>query len=129
MVSKKLQQLFLISIPLFVVHGLEEYWTGFYNVDPIFKIVFNSFGTMNLFQALFLLFQIMLWALFIFSYLILRKKWLIGLMAILGVVFIFEIHHLIEAVILRAYYPGSISALLFPIIGFFYWKELIKNWN
>jgi len=65
----------------------------------------------------------------IVSYLILNRKYLLELLTFLGLVFIFELHHLIKAVISLSYYPGMITGLLFPIIGFFYWKELIKNWK
>ena len=130
MVTKKLEKLFLISIPLFIAHGLEEYFTGFYNVDPIFYFVFQYFQNMSVFQATFLLFQIMFWLLLIISYLvIIRGRWLLSLMTFLGFLFIFEIHHLIESLLSWAYYPGAITALFFPVIGFLFWKELIQNWK
>lgn len=128
MISKRLQNLFLISIPLFIAHGLEEYFTGFYNTDSIFYFVFQPFGSMSVFQATFLLFQIMIWILLIVSYLILSRRMLLKLLTFLGLIFVFELSHLIKALISWNYYPGLITGLLFPIIGFFYWKELIKNW-
>ena len=79
-------------------------------------------------QAAFLLFQIMLWSLFIFSaFLISGRTWQLRILIIPGIIFIFEIHHIVEAVIRWQYYPGMISAFLFPIIGFFYWKALLKE--
>jgi len=127
MLSKRIQNLFLLSIVLFIAHGIEEYFTGFYNVDTFFKFVFQFFETMSVFQATFLLFQIMVWILLIVSYLLIFKKdWILVLLTILGLVFIFELHHLIKAVMLWEYYPGSIVAIFFPILGFFYWKELIR---
>ncbi len=129
MISKKLQNLFLISIPIFIAHGLEEYFTGFYNVDPIFYFVFQSFESMGVFQATFLLFQIMIWILLIVSYFILSRKFLLKLLAFIGFIFVFELHHLIKTLISWHYYPGMITAILFPVVGFFYWKELIKNWK
>ena len=129
MISNKLQNIFLLSIPLFIAHGLEEYFTGFYKVDSIFFFIFQSFETMSVFQATFLLFQIMLWALLIIAYLMLSRKFVIGLLTILGIFFVLELHHLTDALIRLEYYPGMITGILFPIIGFFYWKELIKNWK
>jgi len=129
MISNKLQNIFLLSIPLFIAHGLEEYFTGFYKVDSIFLFIFQSFETMSVFQATFLLFQIMLWALLIIAYLMLSRRFVIGLLTILGVFFVLELHHLIDALIRLEYYPGMITGILFPVIGFFYWKELIKNWK
>ena len=54
MISKKIQNLFLISIFLFIAHGLEEYFTGFYNVDSLFYFAFRHFENMSVFQAAFL---------------------------------------------------------------------------
>ena len=130
MISKKLKLLFLLSIPLFITHGLEEYFTGFFNIDPIFKFVFQYFENMTVFQATFLLFQIMLWLFLItFFFLILGGKWPLRLMVILGVVLIFELHHIIRTIVEWSYYPGTITALLFPILAFFFWKELINNFK
>ena len=127
MLSKRIQNLFMLSIFLFIIHGLEEYFTGFYDIDNIFKFIFQVFENMSIFQATFLLFQIMIWILLIISYLLIFKKdWTLTLLTIPAVVFIFEIHHLLKLVISWEYYPGSITAIFFPILGFFYWKELIK---
>ncbi|HLD04667.1 MAG TPA: HXXEE domain-containing protein [Candidatus Nanoarchaeia archaeon] len=130
MITKKLQTLFLFSIPLFIAHGLEEYFTGFYLVDPIFKFALGPLLTLPTSQATFLLFQLMLWLLLIISYIILKQgRALLIFMTFIGLIFIFELHHLLEAIFSMNYYPGTLTALLFPILGFFYWKELIQNWK
>ena len=41
MISQKLKTLFYISIPVFIAHGLEEFFNGFYNVDWSFRFVFG----------------------------------------------------------------------------------------
>ena len=127
MLSKKIQNLFLISSILFIAHGLEEYFTGFYKVDSLFYFVFKYFESMSVFQATFLVFQIMLWILLAISYaLIFKKNWLLGLVALPAVACFIEVHHLVKAAIRWAYYPGSITALILLIVGYFYWKELFK---
>lgn len=127
MLSKKIQNLFLISAILFVAHGLEEYFTGFYQVDSLFYFVFKYFDHMSVFQAIFLLFQIMLWILLAISYmLIFKKDWLLGLVALPAIACITEIHHIVKAAIRWAYYPGSITAVILLVVGYFYWKELLK---
>jgi hypothetical protein len=130
MISKKLKTIFALSIPIFIAHGLEEYLVGFYNVDNIFKFVFRPFEIMTVLQATFLLFQIMIWLLLIISFLLIsNEKWKLRLMIIPGLVYIFELHHIWKALILWDYYPGVITAIIFPIIGFLFWKELFKNWK
>jgi len=127
MISKRMENLFLISIALFILHGLEEYFTGFYDVDNFFQIVFKSLIGMEISQSLFLLFQIAFWSILIISYfLIFKRDCILSLLTVLGAIIIFEIHHLIKMVAMWAYYPGSVMALFFPILGYFYWKELVK---
>ena len=130
MISQKLKNIFILSIPVFIPHGLEEYFTGFYLVDPIFKFALGPLLTLPTSQATFLLFQLMLWLLLIISYIILKQgRALLIFMTFIGLIFIFELHHLLEAIFSMNYYPGTLTALLFPILGFFYWKELIQNWK
>lgn len=127
MISLKLKNLFLFSIPLFIAHGIEEYFTGLYNVDSHVKFMFGYFVHLAPLQATFLIFQIMLWLLLIVSYLLIRgEKWQLRLMIIPGIIFIYELHHFYKAFAVGGYYPGLITALLFPIIGVLYWKEWIR---
>jgi len=130
MISKKLKAIFGVSIIAFIVHGLEEYFTGFYDIDPIFGWVFNIFSTMSVPQATFLLFQIMFWlALTVLFIAITSDKWRLRLMVISGLIYILELHHFAQAISREGYSPGLISAFIFPIIGFFYWRELIKSFS
>ena len=61
-------------VVLFIVHGFEEYFTKLYDVDTIFRFIFHFFENMGMFQATFLLFQIMLLITLIISYLLIFKK-------------------------------------------------------
>lgn len=130
MISNKLKTFFFISVPFFTAHGLEEYFTGFYNVDPSFKFVFHFFETMSPPQATFLVYQIMLWLLLIiFAFLIASDTWRLRLMVIPGLVYIFELDHFWHAFLAGGYYPGVITAIAFLVIGFLYWRELLKNFR
>ena len=126
--SNKLKTIFIISIPIFIAHGLEEFFNGFYNVDWSFKFVFGFLDTMTVSQATFLVFQIMLWLAFIvFAFLIASEKWRLRLMVLPGIIYIFELHHIWKTLENWSYYPGVITAIAFPIIGFLFWKELLKQ--
>src|SRR3990167_10208314 len=130
MISQKLKTIFYISIPVFIAHGLEEIFNGFYNVDWSFKLVFGFVETMPVPQATFIVFQIMLWlALIIFAFLIASEKWRLRLMFLPGIIFIVELHHPWSAITSLGYYPGVITSIPLVIIGFLFWKELIKNWK
>jgi len=130
MISQKLKTIFFISIPVFIAHGLEEYFHGFYNVDSSFKFFFHYFDAMSIPQSTFVLFQIMFWlALIVFAFLITSGKWQLRFMVIPGLIYILELHHFWKALMLGGYYPGVITAIAFPIIGFLFWKELLKNFQ
>lgn len=130
MISNKLQHIFLLSIPVFISHGIEEYVTRFYDTDNFSRFVFSYSETMSPLQASFFTFQIMVWLLLILgAILITRQKWQLYVMLIPGLVYIFELHHLLKALISLSYYPGVITGALFPFIGFFYWRQLIKDWH
>ena len=126
--TQKLKNIFLLSIILFIAHGTEELATGLYNVDRHVKFMFGFVENLTSIHAAFSVFQIMLWLILIISYLlILGPKWQLRLMFIPGLVFIYELHHIYKAIMVGGYYSGLITALLFPIVAFFFWKELIKN--
>lgn len=128
--SNKLKTLFQISIGLFIAHGTEEYITGFYNLDAWDEWIFGLLPFTTIHQAMFATFQVMFWFLLIISLLLLTgKKWQFRLLAIIGVVYVFELHHIIKAVLAFSYYPGLITALGFPILAYFYWKELLATKN
>lgn len=130
MITNRLKSIFGLSIPLFIAHGLEEYLTGLYNIDSHVAFQFGGLAKLPNMQALFLLFQIMVWLMLIIGYLLLLgPKWQLRLMLIPGTVFVYELHHLYKAFIQGGYYPGLITALAFPIIGFLFWKELLKQYD
>lgn len=126
MISRKLRRIFIFSIPIFMAHGIEEYLTGFYDSDPISVFVFKPFSGMAVSQATFGVFQIMVWILLVVSALLLSKSWQWRLVLIPGIIYLFEIHHLIEAIVRWSYYPGSLTAIAFPILAFFFWKEFFQ---
>lgn len=128
--SNKLKVLFQISLGLFIAHGIEEYVTGFYNLDKWDEWIFGLLPFTSIHQAMFATFQVMFWLLLIVSFLLLMgKKWQFRLLALLGVVYIFELHHIVKAVAALSYYPGFITALGFPVLAYFYWKELLATKN
>ena len=130
MISNKLKTIFIISIPIFIAHGVEEIYTGLFNVDSHVAYMFGKLATLPEMKAIFVLFQIMLWfTLIVSALLISNEKWRLRLMIIPGLVYIYELHHFWKAFETWGYYPGLITAIAFPVIGFFFWKELIKNYK
>ena len=130
MISQKLKTIFYISIPVFIAHGLEEFFNNFYNIDWSTKLVFGFLNEMSVPQATFLVFQIMLWlALIVFAFLIANDKWRLRLMLLPGIIFIVELHHPWSVITTWDYYPGAITAIPLLILGLLFWKELLKNFK
>lgn len=128
MISKNLQFLFLLSLFLITVHGIEETLTGFRHSDSFVVSLANYFNTTP--ETFYWVFHIIWWTLLPTAYVFLRKSTVIlPLLTLFSVVFAFELHHVAKALIVNQYYPGMITAFFYPILGIFFYSELIRNWR
>lgn len=128
MISNKLKRFFLISLLLIYAHGIEEIIGGFQYFDSFMVLGANYFGTAP--EIFYWVSHIIFWLSLPILFLLFHKRRVgIILMAIFGVIFIVELHHPIKALFINHYYPGMITALLYPIVGFFFWRQLIKDWH
>ncbi|KKQ08735.1 MAG: hypothetical protein US19_C0020G0024 [Candidatus Daviesbacteria bacterium GW2011_GWB1_36_5] len=127
-ISNRLKTLLMLSIVVVYLHFFEEVITGFYNNDWIMKYISSLFQNIN--QAQYYASHIV-WILMIgpAALLVLGGKWTLRVLTLYGIFFIFELHHLIDAIRTLSYYPGVITNIVFEIIGLFYWKELVNNWR
>lgn len=122
-----MKQLTLFSLALIFAHGIEEIITGFWKVDSVL-MVFNE-RLESIPHAVYWASHVSFWLFLIPMFLlVLGGKWTLRVLALFGVIFIIEIHHILGAIfVTHGYYPGLLTAILYPIVGFFYWKELIKH--
>jgi hypothetical protein len=128
MVTKKLKFLFGLSLLLIAFHGVEEVTTGFLYKDSFISFFSELFTTKG--EIFYWTFHIMWWFMLLAVFLVLLgRKWVLIPMSLFGIVFFFEIHHLFKAILTGEYYPGMVSAFFYPILGIFYWKELISSWR
>jgi len=128
MISKKLQFLFLLSLMLIVIHGIEEQLTGFRHTDS-FVIALGSYLSMSP-EAFYWAFHIIWWSLLPSVYILLRKNpVMLPLLTLFSVVFVFELHHVVKAFVANSYYPGMITAAFYPVLGVFFYKELVQSWR
>jgi hypothetical protein len=118
----------MLSIGIVYLHFFEEIISGFYLNDWIMKYISSLFKDIN--QAQYYASHIT-WILMIgpASLLVLGGKWTLRVLTLFGLFFIFELHHLIDAIRTLNYYPGVITNIMLEIVGFFYWKELLVNWR
>lgn len=118
----------MLSTAVVYLHFIEEIITGFYTHDWIMNYFSSFFQTIP--QAQYYASHIV-WILMIgpAALLVLEGKWTLRILTVYGLFFVIELHHLIDAIRTLNYYPGVITNIVFEIIGFFYWKELLKNWR
>ncbi|NQV91247.1 hypothetical protein HQ489_02125 [Candidatus Woesearchaeota archaeon] len=128
MISDKLKKITLISLVMIYAHGLEEIIFGFWKVNSVLSGFYNQFSSIP--QAAYYASHIPWWLFLVPLFLlVLGGKWTLRVMALFGLVFIIEIHHILGGLTPLSYYPGLITAIFYPIVGFFYWKEWIKNFR
>lgn len=126
MLPSKLRNLFLLSVPLFIAHGIEEYLMGFSYICPLAQAFGRYFESIP--QATFATFQLTWWLLLLVSSLfILGGKWPLRLMVVVGFIYLYEFHHIFEAIVRWGYYPGLFTAFLFPVIAILFWRELFHT--
>lgn len=130
MISTKLKTIFALSIPLFIAHGIEEILTGFYQVDAWDQALFAPLASLSVHGAMFVTFQFMLWLLLAVGLLMLQSERMrLYVLGVAGVVYLFELHHIVKAILAGGYYPGLITALLFPPLAYLFWKEWVRNYQ
>lgn len=71
MISQTLKNIFGLSILLFILHGVEEYLTGFYAIDSHVRFVFGLLEGTSSLQVAFLVFQFMFWSALVAVYFVL----------------------------------------------------------
>ena len=110
----------LIATLLLVAHATEEYLSKFYDIDSSVQFLASNIGTTPL-VALVLVHLVL--ALFLLILVFNQKNKL--LFAVLGLILLFESHHIIESVLIGSYYPGVITAVLIVVFCFFFWRRFI----
>lgn len=128
MLSTKLTHLFHLTVVLIYLHALEEVLTGFPTSDSFMVLGGNVFGTT---PEIFYWVTHAIWLLGVPATFILahKSKLILSLLALFGAVFVFEFHHLFKSLLRADYYPGMITALFYPVVGLYYWKQLLIDWR
>lgn len=126
--SNKLKKLFLLSLILIYAHGIEEIINGFQHLDSFMVYGANLFSTTP--EIFYWVSHLIWWISLPILFLLLSKKRLgLILLTLYGLVFFVELHHPIKGLLVKGYYPGMITALIYPVFGFFYWKQVIRDWR
>jgi hypothetical protein len=120
MISLKLKTILLISIPLFALHGLEEYFFKFYLLDPSFAWVGNIFNYTP--ATIFLAEQVL--GLFLLLLTIYKPHKV--LLVIVGLIFIIEVSHPMIAIFSHLY-AGLFTSIPLIFLGILYWKNFLSR--
>jgi len=128
MLSNKLKHLFLLSLILIYAHGVEEIINNFQYSDSFMVYGANLFNTMP--EIFYWVSHLISWPSLPILFLLFRKNRLgLFLMTLYGFVFFIELHHPIKGLLIGSYYPGMNTAMVYPIFGIFYWKQIIEDWK
>ena len=128
MASNKLKYTFLLSLLLIYAHGVEEIINGFQYSDSFMVYGANLFNTTP--EIFYWVSHLVWWTSLPLLFLLFRENRLgLLLMTLYGLVFFIELHHPIKGLLASRYYPGMITAMLYPIFGIFYWKQIIEDWK
>ena len=125
--SGKLKSILFLSLMLIYLHGMEEVLTGFQHNDSIFVQVGDLF--LSKIQTAYWTSHVLLWIFLPLALLLLigGKFGIKSVLSIFGLIYFFELHHIIKAIYAMEYYPGMVTALLFPSLGILFWKELLRK--
>lgn len=112
--------LFYISVPLFLLHVIEEYLTLYY--PTLFGVTYR---TATLPQAHFIRVEaVVITVLLILTYLLYKKR-LPGIFMLLpGLLYLYQSEHIYHTYEAHTYYPGIFTGLLLFILGIFFWISM-----
>ena len=130
-VSPRMKQLFLVAVVLMFLHKVECGLAAEWRVSPFFQWLIGVFERSGdstadaLGAGMFLSFVTWLFLGLGMSLLVLRGGWGPHLaLAIWGLSFVLEWHHVLRAVSGGGYYPGVLTAVPYLAFGLPYWREL-----
>lgn len=128
MITNRLKTIFYISLIVIYIHGLEEIIGGFQHVDS-FMLAGANFFKVSI-EVFYWSSHIIWWLAVPLLYLIFRNRaQILTLLSLYGLVFVIELHHIAKAAQLGYYYPGMMTAFFYPVVGLFFWKELLNNFK
>lgn len=123
--NPKLRKIFLLFFFLFATHAAEEYVTRFFNVDPIIRFLSQRFLVNP--QTIFFIVQFVWLGSLLGVYLLGAKKRIAYWLTLaIGFVLLFELGHIVPAIINLSYYPGFYTSIVIVLVSIHYWKTLLR---
>ncbi len=114
-----LYRLFYLSVPLFILHSVEEFITLYF--------VPNHFAHEIPIQT-FISIEIITWVvLSSFAWLLSRRILSVPILVLPGILYLYQIEHIYHSIEIGGYYPGTITGVALFVLGLFLWKELLSR--
>ena len=117
-----LRALVFISLFLFAAHGFEEYLGRFHTMDPLTLAIASLLHTSP--TALFVGVQFLLGLLFLLL-LSAKRSWRRPLLYVLGIAFLFELSHPLQAIRDQQLRAGLMTSLILLSWGVYVWSHII----
>ncbi len=128
MISGQFAIILFISILLHYLHGAECIKLKFWETEPHFYFFTRKFKSIP--ESVYFVFHWSFWVFLLFAFfLLLGGRWIFIPLVLYGTTFVTEFHHFVKGIIKKRYYSGMITSFFFPIVGIFYWIDLIKMWK
>ena len=122
-----IKHLVLVSLGAFVIHGIEEYFSRFYAIDPQAEVIFRSLAVGD-YRAGFIILQVLFWLVLLGAYFLVRANKQEALIAAaLGAISLYELTHIWYGLRLGGYYPGLYTSLAFPLLAVYFFRHFIKK--
>lgn len=136
LVSTRMQLTFGLSIVLMAAHKVECWITEEWLESPFFQLLIRTGPLIGpseqdvLGEAIFLTFILWLFAGLGMGWLVLRggRGPLVAL-AIWGLTFVLEWHHVVRTIVSEAYYSGVYTAVAYLAFMAFYWVQLLREFR
>ncbi len=123
---RKFKYILSFTFIVMLLHTIEEYVTKVYDADPFIVFTSHYFNVSPV--AIYALIQILVLTLILMFLMQLScQRFDISLAALLGFVFILELLHPYNSIRMWGYYPGLYTGIVLVILGFFYYRELLRG--
>ena len=116
---------FLIAILLMAAHKLECWLTSEWLVSPFFRFLIARATRHDEGEVVFLVFIAWLFGGLLMGWLVLLGGWgPIVALAVWGLTFVLEWHHIFRSIARRGYYSGLVTSIAYVSFGPIYWYSL-----
>ena len=121
---KRIQQIAVVTFVVMLLHTAEEFATKIWMADPFMVYVSRYFNVSGIVVYEVIQTFALVIILLVFLHSLSSKTFNSLLAALLGFIFVLELLHPINSILIRGYYPGLYTGTILVIISLFYFREV-----